>query len=92
MLLHLGFLCGDRGLLFVAVIRLLKGGSSCCRAWALGARASVVATHRGFAALKHVGSSRTRDRTQVPCIAREVPSTGFWFFFVISRVRHIARL
>ena len=54
MLLYLGFLCGDRGLLFVAVIRLLKDGSSCCRAWALGAQASVVAAHRGSAALQHL--------------------------------------
>ena len=35
--------CGERGLLFVVVRRASHyGGFSCCRAWALGARASVV--------------------------------------------------
>ena len=43
--------CGERELLIVAVHRLLiagashRGGFSCCRARALGARASVVAAH-----------------------------------------------
>ena len=39
--------CGERGLLFVAVRRLLivVGGCSCCGARALGGRASVVVTH-----------------------------------------------
>ena len=43
--------CGMRGLLFVAVHRLLIvvashcGGFSCCGAWALGAWASVVVVH-----------------------------------------------
>ena len=35
--------CGERGLLFLAVCRLLIAVASlCCKAWALGARASVV--------------------------------------------------
>ena len=42
--------------------------------------------HMGLVALRHVGSSRTRDRTHVPgigrrilnhCAAREVPESGF---------------
>ena len=66
-------------------------GFSCCGAWALGARASVVIAHglsscgsqasraqaqqlwcMGLVALQHVGSSRTRDRTRVPCIGRRI--------------------
>ena len=34
--------CGKRGLLFVAVLRLLIAVASRCRAWALGVQASVV--------------------------------------------------
>ena len=34
--------CGERGLLFLAVCRLLTVGFSCCGARALGVRASVV--------------------------------------------------
>ena len=38
--------CGERGLLFVVVRGLLiASGFSCCRAWALGMRASVVVAH-----------------------------------------------
>ena len=43
------------------------GGFSCCRAWALGAWASVVAVCG-----MHVGSSWTRDQTCVPCIGRRI--------------------
>ena len=60
------------------------GGFSCCGAWALGVRASVAAArglsscgtgaqqlwHTGLVAPRHGGSSRTRDRTCVPCIGR----------------------
>ena len=49
----------------------LCGGLSCCGARALGARASVVA-NVGLVAARHVGSSRTRARTQVPCIGRQI--------------------
>ena len=38
--------CGERGLLFVAVHRLLIAVASRCGAWALGARASVVVARR----------------------------------------------
>ena len=34
--------CRERGLLFVVVHRLHCGGFSCCGAWVLGLRASVV--------------------------------------------------
>ena len=37
--------CGERGLLFVAVHRLLIAVASRCRAWALDMRASVVVAH-----------------------------------------------
>ena len=38
---------GEQGLRFAVLIKFLTAGaSSCCRAQALGARASVVATHR----------------------------------------------
>ena len=36
--------CGERGLLFAAV----HGGFSCCGAWALGARTSVVVAQRAL--------------------------------------------
>ena len=55
------------------------GGFSCCGAQALGVRASVVAARRlsscGTRAQlphRHVGSSRTRDQTHVPCIGRQI--------------------
>ena len=39
--------CGKRGLLFLAVHRfLIAVASLCCRAWALGARGSVVVARR----------------------------------------------
>ena len=39
--------CGERGLLFIAVHGLLiVVACLCCRAWALGARASVVVARR----------------------------------------------
>ena len=54
-------------------------GFSCYRAWSLGTRALVVAALRlsscsawGLVALQHVGSSRTRDQTCVPCIGRRI--------------------
>ena len=47
-------------------------GFSCCRAWALeyGFQSLWL---MGLAALRHMGSSRTRDQTQVPCIGRLTP-------------------
>ena len=47
------------------------GGFSCCRARALGMRASVVWL-AGLVAPRHVGSSRTMARTRVPCIGRQI--------------------
>ena len=38
--------CGEWGLLFIVVRGLLMAVASCCRAWALGARASVVVACR----------------------------------------------
>ena len=32
--------------------------------------------HRGLVALRRVESSRTRDRTWVPCIVRQIPVSG----------------
>ena len=54
--------CGEGGLLFVAVCRLLVAVASlCCRAWTLGTRASVVVVHGlsscGSRALEHRLSS-----------------------------------
>ena len=70
----------EHRLFFIAVRGLSHcGGFSCCRAWALW--------HTGFSscstqaqqlwrtdlvALRHVGSSQTRDRTRVPCIGRQI--------------------
>ena len=48
------------------------GGFSCCRARALVTQASVVLRHAGLVAPWHVGSSRTRARTCVPCIGRRI--------------------
>ena len=61
------------------------GGFSCCGAWALGTRASVVVVRgfgsgvwaqqlwrTGLVAPWHVGSSRTRARTRVPCVGRRI--------------------
>ena len=77
--------CGERGLLFVAVRRLLIAVASLrCGAWALGVRASVVVAHglsscgsralerTGLVAPQHVGSSWTRAQTHVPCIGRQI--------------------
>ena len=62
-LLHAGFLssCGERGLLFVAVLGLLIAVASSCGAQALGAQASVVVacglSSCGSRALEHRLSS-----------------------------------
>ena len=47
------------------------GGFFCCRARALQCRLSRCGA-RGLVASQHVGSSRTRDRTRVPCIGRQI--------------------
>ena len=49
------------------------GGFSCCGAWALGARASVVVAHGlSCSAACGIRNSWTRDRTHVPCIGRQI--------------------
>ena len=47
------------------------GGFYCCGARAPGTRASVVVAH-GISCSRHVGSSRNRARTRVPCIGRRI--------------------
>ena len=67
------------------------GGCSCCRAWALGAPALVVAALvsraqaqklwcTGLVGPWHVGSSQIRDQTCVSCIGRKPPGkpTSSW--------------
>ena len=54
--------CGEQGYSAAAVVHASHcGGFACCRAWAVGAQASVVAP-------LNVGSSQNRDRTCVPYI------------------------
>ena len=47
------------------------GAFSCCRAQSLGTQAQQL-WHMGLVAPQHVGSSRSRDRTHVPCIGRRI--------------------
>ena len=74
--------CGKWGLLFSCSAQASHcSGFSCCRAWALRARASVgvapglwstgsVVWHTGLVAPRCVGSSRTRNGIRVSCIGR----------------------
>ena len=48
------------------------GATLRCGARALGARASVAVAHTGLVTPRHVGSSRTRARTRVSCISRQI--------------------
>ena len=72
--------CSKWGLLFIAVHELLSAVTSLvCGAQALCTWASVAAAQRlsswgelGLVAPRHVESSRTRDRTCVPCISRRI--------------------
>ena len=76
--------CGERGLLFVAVRRVLIAVSSLVvehglqtyrlqQFWLEGSRAQPQQLWRtGLVALRHVGSSRTRAQTRVPCIGRQI--------------------
>ena len=79
--------CGEQGLLFIEVHRLLIAVASlCCGAWALGVWASVAVACglsscgmraqqlwlAGLVAPRHVGSSRTRAQTRVPCTGRQI--------------------
>ena len=87
--------CGERGLLFVAVRRLLTAVASLVaehglQAWGFSS-CGLWAQQLWFAGLVvpwHMGSSRTRARTRVPCIGRwilnhcgtrEVPQLLFRF-------------
>ena len=74
--------CGEQGLLFVAVHRLLtvvaplvaEHRLQACglqQLWLAGSRAQAQQLwHTGLVAPWHVGSSWNRDRTHVPCIGR----------------------
>ena len=65
--------CGEQGLLFVAVHRLLIAVASRCRAQALGAQASVVVARR----LSSCGS-RALERRLSSCGARAYLLCGMW--------------
>ena len=78
--------CGEWRLLFVAMQWLLLLRSMGCRCvgfsscstrarqlWLTGSRAQAQQLwHTGLVAPRHVGSSRTRVRTHVPCIGRQI--------------------
>ena len=83
--------CSERGATLRCSVRASHcGGFSCCRAWALGTRASVVVVHGlsrcgsralehrlsscGLVAQQHVASSPTRVQTRVPCFGRRIPN------------------
>ena len=68
-LLCVGFLClWQTGLLSSWGVRASHcGGFSCWGAQALGCVGLSTWGHMGLVALQHVGSSRTRDQTHVPC-------------------------
>ena len=62
--------CGKRGPLFIAVHQPLTVAASRCGAQAPDAQAQLLWL-TGLVAPRHVGSSRTRARTHVPCIGRQ---------------------
>ena len=78
--------CGERGLLFLAVHVLLITVASLVaehglqvlglqELWLASSRAQAQQLWRmGLVALRHVGSSRTRAPTHVPCIGRWIPN------------------
>ena len=78
--------CGEQGLLFVAVRRLLIAVASLAaehglqtrgpqQLWLAGSRAQAQQLWRtGLAAPRQVGSSRTGARTHVPSIGRRIPN------------------
>ena len=54
-------------------------GSGVCglqQLWLVGSRAQAQESYTGLGALQHVGSSRTRDWTHVPCIGRWI--LNYW--------------
>ena len=99
--------CGERGLLFVAVCGLLIAVASLVaehglqarglqQLWLAGSRAQAQQWWcTGLVAPRLVGSSRTRDRTRVPCVSRrilnhcatrEVPDD---LFFILKTVTNV---
>ena len=78
--------CGERGLLFLEVHGLLIAVASLIvehrlqargpqQLWLAGSRAQAQQLwHTGLVAPRHVGSSRTRACTHVPCIGRQILS------------------
>ena len=68
--------CGERGLLSLRCTAFRCTGFSSCgtraqQLWLVGSRAQAQKLWlTGLVILQHVGSSRTRDRTCVPCIGR----------------------
>ena len=76
--------CGEWGLLFVAVCRLLIAVASLAaehglqarglqQLWLVGSRKQAQQLWpTGLVAPWHMGSSQTRDRTHVPCIGRRI--------------------
>ena len=61
---------GQQGLLFVVVHGFLIAVASFVVEHRLQVRGLQQLWHTSLAVLRHVGSSRTRDRTHVPCIGR----------------------
>ena len=73
--------CAGFSLQWLLLLRSMgsrHAGFSSCGTWAqqlqlVGSRAQVQQLwHTGLVALRHVGSSRTRVRTHVPCIGRRI--------------------
>ena len=64
--------CSDRGLLCSCSAQVLTEVASLL--WSTGSRVHRrrELPHTGLVALRRVGSSRTRDRTHVPCIGRRI--------------------
>ena len=64
--------CGEQGLLFVCGAWASRcSGVSCCAARALERRLSSCGA-QGLVAPRHVGSSRTRAQTRIPCVGRQI--------------------
>ena len=78
--------CSKQGLLFIAVQSLVvEHGLQACglqQLWLVGSRAQAQQLWcTGLVASRHVGSSRTRARTRVPCIGRQILNQGSLDFF-----------
>ena len=91
--------CGERGLLFVVVHRVFPAVASPVaehglqarglkQLWLTGSRAQAQQLwSTGLVAPLHVGSSRTRARTRVPCIGRQIlnhcATREAWYMFKV---------